>query len=160
MKSKKRKTISSVKKYLKKGGNLKKYKKLFKNKQIRFLFTKISIIFESTISNEQLSNIEISLYYNPTESHFVESLKRLSKTFDNKFLKLKWDKLGVCLWYAFQTSLFYNKAREVECEYTLENFITLNNIKRESFSQWLKSFYDTKNIDFNNYVIKVLENII
>jgi ribosomal protein S8 len=89
MKSKKRKTISSVKKYLKKGGNLKKYKKLFKNKQIRFLFTKISIIFESTISDEQLSNIEISLYYNPTQSHFVESLKRLSKTFDNKFLKLK-----------------------------------------------------------------------
>ncbi len=160
MKIKKYKTINSIKKYLKKDNNLKKYKKLFKNKQIRFLFTKISVIFDSSISQKHLANIELSLLYNPTKENFVLLLERLSKTFDNKFHKLKWESLAVCFWYAFQNSLFYNKNKKIDCEYTFDNFIELNNIKRDAFSKWLKSFYNLKNIDFNNYVVQVLENII
>ena len=158
MKRKKRKTINSIKKYLKKDSNLKKYKKIFKNKQMRFLFTKISVIFDSSISQKHLANIELSLLYNPTKENFILLLERLSKTFDNKFHKLKWESLAICFWYTFQNSLFYNK--KVNSEYTFDNFVTLNNIKRSAFSQWLKSFYNLKNIDFNNYVVQVLEIII
>ncbi len=158
MKRKKRKTINSIKKYLKKDSNLKKYKKIFKNKQMRFLFTKISVIFDSSISQKHLANIELSLLYNPTKENFILLLERLAKTFDNKFHKLKWESLAICFWYTFQNSLFYNK--KVNSEYTFDNFVTLNNIKRNAFSQWLKSFYNLKNIDFNNYVVQVLENII
>ena len=41
-----------------------------------------------------------------------------------------------------------------------ENYIELNSIKREKFSEWLESFYDLKYLDFNSYVIKVLEVIL
>lgn len=154
------KKINNIKHILKKNNKYNEYKLLFKNKQIRFLFSKISIIFESTISSENLSKIELSLLKNPTKDNFISSIEKLSKTFDEKFVNLKWRKLGVTLWYVFQTSLFYNKRRRIPCEYTVKNFVSLNNIKRMNFSKWLKSFYDTQNIDFNKYVLQVLEIII
>lgn len=154
------KKINNIKTYLKNNDKYKEYKLLFKNKQIRFLFSKISIIFESTISNENLGKIEMALLNNPTKDNFVILIGELSKTFDKKFVNLRWANLGISLWYAFQMSLYYNKKRKVPCEYTIDNFVTLNNIKRANFSKWLKSFYETKNIDFNQYVIKVLEKII
>lgn len=154
------KKVNKIKLILKNNNKYNEYKLLFKNKQIRFLFSKISIIFESSVSNDDLANLELSLLNNPTKDNFIISIEKLSKTFNEKFIDLSWKNLGVSLWYTFQTSLFYNKKRKIPCEYTTENFISLNNIKRNNYSKWLKSFYDTKNIDFNKYVIEVLENII
>ena len=147
-----------IKKNLKQNNDYKEYKKLFKNKQTKFLCTKISIIFESSISEQDLTIFETTLLKTPTQDNFVFSINELSKYFGENFVDLKWDSFGVYLWYTFQTSLFYNKKRKIPCEYTLENFIILNNIKRKNFSQWLESFYDLKNINFNQYVIKVLKD--
>jgi ankyrin repeat protein len=89
MRSKKQKSLNSVKHSLKKDGDFRKYKHLFKNKQVRFLFSKMSIIFESTISSQDLTSVEKSLLDNPTQENFITSLIELSKTFDAKFINLK-----------------------------------------------------------------------
>lgn len=152
--------IKRVKKDIKKNKNYKLYKSIFKNKQIRFYLTKLSIIFNSSLSIGELSKLENSLLNKQTQVVFVDSLLNLSKTFDSKFCNLNWDSLGVVFWYSFQTSLYYNKKRKAECIFTEENYIELNSIKREKFSEWLESFYDLKYLDFNSYVIKVLEVIL
>ncbi|MGL6124924.1 MAG: hypothetical protein ACRC1F_00330 [Metamycoplasmataceae bacterium] len=154
------KKINSVKSILSSKNKYSEHKTLFKNKQIRFLFSKMSIIFESNISSQDLAQIELSILENPTQKNFIDSIKKLSKTFDNKFINLKWKEFGICLWYVFQSTLFFNKKSKIPCEYTRENFISLNNIKRTNFSIWLKSLYDTENVDFNSYVLRVLEIIV
>ncbi len=116
------KTIKEIKKKLKHNNNYKDYKKIFKNKQIQFLCTKISIIFESSISEQDLFDIEILLLNNPTQNNFIILINELSKTFNENFINLKWDCLAIYLWYTFQTSLFYNKKSKIICEYTFENF--------------------------------------
>ncbi|MDK2819963.1 MAG: hypothetical protein KFW07_03940 [Mycoplasmataceae bacterium] len=154
------KKVKKVKKSLKKVNKFKEYKKIYKNVQMQFIFTKLSIIFESKISIENLVKIELSLLNDPTQANFVKSMKELSQSFIDDFKNLEWNNFAIFIWYSFQTSLFYNKRRKVPCEYTYENFIALNKIKRINFTTWLKSFYDSDNVDFNKYVINVLRNTI
>ncbi len=152
--------IKQVKKGLRANKNLKNYIFVFKNKQMRFLFTEISIIFDSSMSNSELLNIELSNSNNPTQDNFVKNLESMSKTFDNQFCNLDWSSLGVAIWYSFQMSLYYNNKRKSECIFTESNYIKLNHIKKFEYSKWLKSFYETNNSDFNGYVKKILKRII
>ncbi|MGL5591839.1 MAG: hypothetical protein ACRDCJ_00585 [Metamycoplasmataceae bacterium] len=154
------KKLNSIKDLLIDENKFKEYKSIFLNKQTRFLLSKMAIIFESKLSNEDLCVIEVSFMNDPTRDNLINLMLELSKTFDDKFINLKWNKFGICLWYVFQMSIFYYKRKKIPCEYTIENYVTLNNIKRNNFSKWLKSFYDSGYIDFNKYVIKVLEIII
>ncbi|MGL5205423.1 MAG: hypothetical protein ACRC7B_00715 [Metamycoplasmataceae bacterium] len=154
------KKINKIKDLLVQNNKYKEYKSIFQNKQTRFLLSKMSIIFESKLSIEDLLKIEILLMEEPTKDNLVNLMLELSKTFDDKFIELEWNEFAICLWYVFQMSIFYNKRKIIPCEYTIENYVSLNNIKRKNFAKWLKSFYDTGYIDFNKYVIKVLEIII
>lgn len=159
MKKTKLEKIKKVKKILIENNDYKNYKLTFKNKKTRFLFTKLSIIFESSISEKDLAIVESSLSKETTQNNFSLNLKEISKTFNLKFISLDWYSLGITIWYFFQTSLYYDKKRKIYCEFTEENYVELNVIKRKKFSKWLESFYDTKNINFNSYVKKVLEII-
>ncbi|MGL5308700.1 MAG: hypothetical protein ACRC9F_01480 [Metamycoplasmataceae bacterium] len=152
--------INNIKSNMVRRDKYKEYKSIFKNKQTRFLLSKMAIIFESWMSDEDLSEIELSFMNNPTQDHLINTIDEISKTFNEKFINLEWKKFGICLWYVFQMSIFYNKRRKIPCEYTVDNFVSLNNIKRYNFAKWLKSLYESENIDFNKYVIKVLEIII
>lgn len=152
--------VKKVKKKLKKIHKFKEYKQMFENIQMQFIFTKLSIIFESKVPMVNLIEIELSILNEPTQENFIKSMHKLSKFFEDNFKNLDWRSFAIFIWYSFQTSLFYNKKRKIPCEYTYENFISLNKIKRNNFTNWLKSFYESDNLDFNKYVIDVLRNTI
>ncbi|MGL5732512.1 MAG: hypothetical protein ACRCXE_00340 [Metamycoplasmataceae bacterium] len=154
------KKINNIKAILVKSNKYKEYKSIFQNKQTQFLLSKMAIIFESKETDDDLVKTELLFLEKPTEENLIDLIQELSKTFNEKFSSLDWKKFGICLWYVFQMSIYYNKKRKIPCEYTMENYVSLNNIKRDNFSKWLKSFYDSGNIDFNKYVVKVLEIII
>ncbi|MGL5617686.1 MAG: hypothetical protein ACRCWU_01370 [Metamycoplasmataceae bacterium] len=154
------KKINNIKAILVKSNKYKEYKSIFQNKQTRFLLSKMAIIFESKSEIEYLVKMELLLMTKPTKENLINLMFELSKTFNEKFVNLKWKKFSICLWYVFQMSIFYNKRKKLPCEYTIENYVSLNNIKRNNFAKWLKSFYDSGYIDFNKYVVKVLEIII
>ena len=72
------KLLNQVKNNLKKQKKLKEYKVVFKHHQMKFLITKIALIFVEKISIEKFAKLEINLYQSKKGiDMFVESIKIL-----------------------------------------------------------------------------------
>ncbi|MGL5438256.1 MAG: hypothetical protein ACRDA7_00790 [Metamycoplasmataceae bacterium] len=145
--------IKNFKKKLKKINKYKEYKEIFKNKKYRFIFFVYGDIFELR-NSKVLESLESSLFTNTTKEHFEEKFIEFGNNLDERFINLNWKEFGSFVYYTFNYSNFYFEKKTNL--FTKENYIELNKIKKQHYYNWLDSFYNQKNINFNNYVLKVI----
>ncbi|MGL4184080.1 MAG: hypothetical protein ACRCRP_03035 [Metamycoplasmataceae bacterium] len=145
--------IKNFKKKLKNIGRYKEYKKIFKNKKYRFIFFVYGDIFELT-NSKIIESLEFSFLENTSKEHFEEKFIEFGNNLDDRFKNLEWKEFGSFIYYTFHYSNFYFE-KKVNI-FTKNNYIQLNKIKKQHYYNWLDSFYRQKNINFNNYVLKVI----
>lgn len=151
------KEIKQVKKMLKQRNEWQNYKDTFKHKQIRFALSKISLTFNHLLKPSELLKIELlALKAEKNSEMFKEAFKEISKVVD---YKANWDALGKFMWYAFQTSTYFNdKKKGVENIYDSELHVEINAKKRAHYMTWMHSV-DTTDDYFNDKIIKVLNQL-
>ncbi|MCK5867559.1 MAG: hypothetical protein KAG14_04100 [Mycoplasmataceae bacterium] len=144
--------LKQIKNNLKQKKVLKNYNSTFKHKQMRFLLTKLSLIFIDKIDEEIFTELEIKLHQNEKSSKmFIESIDILKK--QTKY-KADWNSFSKFLWYVYQTSTYYNDSKKnIKNVYT-NKIIKTNEIRRNLYNTWMESMaeYD---LDFNEKIIKV-----
>lgn len=154
-----RKKIKKIKNELKKTNFWKQYKKFFSSKKCFFILTKTSLIFNTNISDENLTNLERELALNIRDiNQWKKNFKEASKYFVSPFNKCDWESFGMFMYYVWNHWQYWNK-KEKNKIYNLDNFNELNDEKSKWYGNWINSMIATKNLDFNIYIRKVLKII-
>lgn len=146
-----------IKKMLKKDNVWSVYKKTFKHKKMRLILTSINEVFEGDISTYEIEKQLIS--FKSDIKFWENTLSSLSKNFKKYSKNIKWNELGKFLFYTYHQSEYYIKKSTLENIYNQENFIEINNTKKQCYDSWLKSLYLNGDSNFNVYVIKFLRLI-
>lgn len=162
MKNIKREQIKKVKKNLKQNNNWKEYKKVFINKQMRFLLTKINIIFSN---NENKQNLiideEFFIMSNAIDKNaWVSIINKLSKKWKEEFHNINWESFALFLFYTYHYSEYYYKKSLLDNLYKKANdFNEINDLKIAHYNKWIKSMYQLKTKNFNEYIIEIIRII-
>lgn len=159
-----KKPINSFKKLLRINKQNKQYKKFYINKQLRYLVLKLSILFESNLNVEIIHKMELEIINNTltNETMYHQTIQTILKNSKIKnFSKLKYQNLSYFIFYIFQTSrFFYDKKHQIEniylINYSEENLIKLNRIKRSYYYQFLEDI-KKHNVNYNFYIIQILK---
>lgn len=155
------KELRLVKKNLKAQQKWKPYKALFTHPQMRLLITKIAYDIRPehlTSGIERISEIEKSLLDAPrNEEMFAKAFLELGNFLERTWA---WDILGRAVWYCYQTSTFWSDIKKNKPNiYNKDNFVQLNNAKRNAIQHWIHSVPRTT-VDFNIVVRSVLRRIL
>lgn len=152
------KQLKQIKDNLKTNNELKRYKNIFKHRQMRFATTKIALIFNKNISAIKFYEIEKELINTPKDERmFKNAFLKMEKAIN---YKANWESLGKFMWYQYQASIYYkdikNKTPNI---FNKENMIKMNEIKRTFYSEWLHSL-SKDDISFNKKIIQVSKIIL
>lgn len=153
-----KKKVKKIKKILKKEKLLNQYNSQFKNKQMKFLLSKIALLFNEELEISTLTKLEIELLKRERNFQFFEKfileIKRKAKY---NYTNAKWKSFSIYLFYIYQIStFFYDQKNNLKNIYTFENFTTLNDEKREYFGDFTESLMSL-NIDFNLWIKQILK---
>ncbi|MGL4342957.1 MAG: hypothetical protein ACRCRZ_00075 [Metamycoplasmataceae bacterium] len=131
-----------------------KYKKTFKNPKYRFIIIQYANIFNVPYSLK-LYELEKYLIDNNSIDDFVIVFKEFSILISEKYKKLNWESFGKFIYYVFNYSIFYyDKKNSI---YKKNTILNLNDLKKKYYYEWLNSFYETKDINFNEIIVQVLK---
>lgn len=152
------KAIKEIKKELKEQNLLLSYKNKLKIKKMSFLLTKISIIFNSSIPLKKMYEIEESFIKNKVDQIFwSKQFKKISIYFEKPFDKCNWESFGNFIFFVWNQYIFKNKKHRLESIYNYDNFNDINSFKAHEYTEWVNSMFDSKSIEFNVYIRKVLK---
>lgn len=134
--------------------DLNKYKNKFKNKQIRFVFSKIALIFNPDIDVKTLFKGEQIIFLgDKNENMFIKAFQILKTKTNNN---IDWNAFGKLMWYSFQTSSYWKDSKKgIENIFTKNNYVQKNEEKRDWYYKWLKSLPK----DLENYNLKILKTL-
>lgn len=151
------KSLKIVKKILKQKKIWKLYKQKFRHDQMRFLTSKILLIFNDTISPKILVENEILLLKSiKDEKMFVSVFETFNNLAKNNY---NWQAFGLFIWYVYQTSTFYyDQKHKIKNVYDEFNYLQRNNQKRQFYYQWLESI-DPGTKNYNYLIKKVLKQV-
>ena len=153
MNSKKRK----IKSMLRENKQLKLYKKALKSSNFFYLITKIASIFDATISDNELYQLEINLIENINDQKtWAKVFYDSSIFFKFPFNKCDWKSFGLFMYYNWGVATFKKNPAKNTSFYNYENFNDLNAIKSNYYNNWINSILNTKDLEFNIYIRKVL----
>lgn len=149
-----------IKKVLKNQNKFILYKNSFIKKSTLFLLTKISNVFESTISKQELSELEFNLSQNINDqNNWADIFQKASIFFKKPYSSCNWKSFGIFMFYTWSNSIFNKKQNKNKSIYNLDNFNDLNADKMNHYNQWINSVIDSGDINFNIYIRKVLKVI-
>lgn len=153
-----KKIVKQIKTLFKKENQLKKYKKIFSNKQMQFFLSKLDFIFNKDQSDiNYLFEIEKRLMNNFwLEQEWINIILNLSNKWLDEFSSIDWKSFAKYIFYIYNYSEFYNKKSQLNNLYSIDNFVEINDVKKNHYDKWIESLYNLKNNDFNKYVISVL----
>lgn len=153
MNSKKRK----IKSMLRENKQLKLYKKALKSSNCFYLITKIASIFDTTISDNELYQLEINLIENINDQKiWAKVFYDSSIFFKFPFNQCDWKSFGLFMYYNWGVATFKKNPAKNTSFYNYENFNDLNAIKSNYYNNWINSILNTKDLEFNIYIRKVL----
>lgn len=146
------KKINEVKKLFDKF-EMKEYDKRFSHKQMKFVCSKIALVFNEKILIEDLYAIEKSVLEAKLDSDlFKDAFNKIDKLVNNG---ADWASLGKYMWFVYHTSIFYkSKNKVLQNIYTKENSVELNEIRRDLYAKWMHSL-DKEDIKFNENIMAV-----
>ncbi|MCU4117309.1 hypothetical protein N8G13_02435 [Mycoplasma zalophi] len=135
-----------------------KYISRFKHKQMQFLVSKIFLLFESSLSLNELIKIEYELLEkNFLKDMYVDIFMDNKSTFNEQFINCKWESFAKFLYYIFQTSTyFYDKKHKVPNIFIIGGETTMNEEKRRLFNEFSESL-EKASSNFNFYVKQILK---
>lgn len=149
--------IKIIKKHFKQKNMYLDYKSTFLNKQMRFILTKINLIFTNDL-NVVIKEKEENIFKNSSNKDvWIEIINNLKTSWNINFINVDWNSFAIFLFYTYHYSEFYFRKSKLKNLYTQENFTEINKVKIQMYNNWIKSMYETEVLDFNKYIIKVLE---
>ncbi|MBD5423401.1 MAG: hypothetical protein HDR43_02810 [Mycoplasma sp.] len=152
--------LKTIKKGIKKNKCYSSYKKALQCRKCFFILTKISIIFDSSISGEELLQLETKLYKNINNPEIWKEVFKASSIFFKKpFENCDWNSFGIFMYYNWGKWIFNKNEKKNKSFYTYDNFNKLNDIKSKYYNDWMNSIISTKDLEFNTYIRKVLKSI-
>lgn len=152
--------IRKVKKILKKQNKYFEYKKNFLNKSSFFFLTKVSIIFNSTISLNELSDLEFNLSQDVNNpKNWEDFFEKASIYFQTPYNQCDWKSFGFFMYFAWSKLTFNKNIKKNKSIYTFNNFNQINAEKMTFYNKWINSMIETNDKNFNLYVRKVLKEI-
>ena len=148
-------SVGNIKKMLKNKNEYKRYKNLFLVKKYFFILTKVSLIFESSFSNEQLLEFEINIIndINNIET-WGNQFKECSQSFLEPYNSCDWYSFGKFMFYVWNQQKFHKKKKSI---YNFDNFNEINNLKTHEYNLWIKSLYELNKKEMNIFIRKVLK---
>ena len=151
------KKLKLVKKEFKKTKLLKEYKNKFTHKDMRFIFSYVSLTFNKESNIDELVNVEVQLAkVKQGPKMFVKAFSSLSKTTDKN---IDWKSFGEFMWYIFQTSTYWKDSKkDIKNLYTKKNFIEMNEKKRILYNNWMRSI-PTSTSDYNQLLMDVMKRV-
>lgn len=146
------KKINEVKKLFSKF-EMDEYKKRFSHKQMRFVCSKIVLLFKDHVFANELEAIEKSLLEKELNKDlFKEAFTMIDKLVDNG---ADWASLGQYMWYAYQTSRFFKDIKRKDKNiYTKANSVKLNELRRQLYGKWMHSL-NKEDVRFNEKIMAV-----
>ncbi len=148
---------TKIKSIFKKNKQLKLYKKTLKSSSCFYLLTKIANIFDSTISDWDLYQLEINLMENINDKNMWEKVFYDSSIFFKfPFNQCDWKSFGLFMYYNWGVATFKKNFKKNTSFYNYDNFNDLNTIKSQYYNNWINSILKTKDLEFNIYIRKVL----
>lgn len=155
------KIVQEVKKKLKKNKQYSLYKKTFKNKQMRFLLTKLDSIFSSSSDPNALYSMELEIMNGfEDENAWKSTIINLSSNWLVEYSNIDWMSFGSFLFYIYHYSEFYIRKSKIKNNlYKINDFVEVDDQKRKHYNEWLRTMYESNNDKFNNYIIRLLEII-
>ena len=134
--------------------DLKEYKNKFKNKQIRFVFSKIALIFKEDIDVKTLfKGEEIIFLADKDKNMFVQSFLLLKDKIDKK---IDWESFGKLMWYSYQTSSYWKDKKHGNNNiFSKENYVEKNEEKRDLYYLWINSLPK----EIKNYNLKIQRSL-
>ncbi|UVD81946.1 hypothetical protein NV226_01410 [Mycoplasma iguanae] len=156
--------IKVVKTELKKNNLYNEYKLTFKNRQIRFVLTKLIILFDLEIQVKQISELESYLINKNNSKMFLLPLQELFAMQKNHPLKkIDAKNLANFLFYIYQTSRFYYDKKTGQKNIFINKNVEIvhrkNTEKRNyyhAFARQLEEIYP----DYNFYLRQILKWVI
>lgn len=135
------------------------YKDKYKHPQMKFVFSKVALIFNADLTVEELMPFELEMLKaskEKKEEMFIPIFKKLRNITN---VKADWKAFGQFMWYAFQTSTYWKDSKKgIANIYTKRNLITVNQVKRDLFNDWLHSI-DHKTENYNELIIETLKKV-
>ncbi|WP_156768858.1 hypothetical protein [[Mycoplasma] mobile] len=128
---------------------------------MRFLLSKIALIFNEKANVEYLINLEINLIKKEKQFHlFDEFVEYIGKNAEWNFKDANWIYLSKFLFYIYQiSSFYYDEKYKIKNIYTKENFTELNSKKRDELTNFvndLKKLNPNFNLWYKQILIWVL----
>lgn len=151
--------LKEIKKELIAQNKWQSYKAKYKHPQMKFIFSKIALIFNPDLSSKALVSFEIEMIEtnkDKKEEMFVNVFKKM-KTLTN--VKANWNAFGKFMWFVFQTSTYWQDTKKnINNVYTKRNYITVNQTKRDLFNEWLHSI-DPHTQNYNDLIVETLKKV-
>ncbi|MGX9358419.1 hypothetical protein ACWXVL_01350 [Mycoplasma sp. 128] len=151
-------TVAKINLILVKNQVILKYRQRFRNKQMRFLISKILILFDTNYSINKLAEVEIELMNsNFQKNMFLTILLNHVNSIDEKFQSCDWKSFGKFLYYIFKTSTYYYDVKhQVPNIFEIHGITSSNARKRDLFNDFCMSL-EKVIPDFNYYVRLILK---
>ena len=151
------KKLKLVKKELKKAKVLKEHNKRFAHKDMRLIFSYVSLVFNDDADIELMVKTEIELTnVKIGPKMFVKAFSSLSKT-TNK--NIDWKSFGEFMWFIFQTSTYWKDSKKgIKNLFNKKNFIDKNEQKRVLYNNWMRSI-PTSTPDYNQKLMDVMKRV-
>ena len=153
------KVLKEVKRQLINSGEWEYYQDNYEHKQMKFIFSKVALIFNKDLTADVLFEYEQKMAHidkTKKELTFVDIFKKM-KTLTS--VKADWEAFGKFMWYVYQTSTYWkDDARNIPNVYTKRNYITINQIKRDLFNDWLHSI-DHHVENYNYLIVNTLKKV-
>lgn len=135
------------------------YKEKYKHPQMKFIFSKVALIFNPDLSVDELIPFEIEMLNankDKKEEMFVNIFKKMRNITQ---VKADWKIFGKFIWFVFQTSTYWKDTKKnISNIYTKRNYITVNQTKRDLFNDWLHSIdHNTEN--YNDLIVETLKKV-
>lgn len=148
---------TKIKSLLKQNQQLKTYKKALKSSNCFYILTKVAQVFESTISDNDLYQLEINLAENINDQNTWKKVFYDSSIFFKfPFNQCDWKSFGLFMYYNWGIATFKKNEAKNTSFYNYNNFNDLNQLKSQYYNNWINSVLNTKDADFNIYIRKVL----
>lgn len=139
-----------IKQKLKDDGIWNIYKSKFVHKDTRFPIVNLSIIYDINFPLDTIYLAEKKIMNSNSMSEFGKCFSMFQKYIELKNNDL--ESLGRYFWYVYNVSIFSSK--KLVSIYTWQNYIQLNNEKRELFYKWMHSLMNSTN-KFNVYILRL-----
>ncbi len=127
------------------------YKHKFAHKQMKLLFSKITLIFVPDASVEWLYENEKKMLGQTKNSEMFKDVFMTISLINHD--QYDWHAFGLFVWFIYQTSTFYQDQKHgIKNIFNKQNYVMQNAQKRHYYHLWLQSLDPT--VDNYNILVK------